>query len=93
MHAAATSGAGVLQKLARVFKEKAAQDLGRIVKGTSKTREKLGVGFCDRYSLPSPGRYPGCTAAHPLAPDPLALSTLFACPPCPWLVSLAPAGH
>lgn len=43
MHAAATSGAGVLQKLARVFKEKAAQDLGRIVKGTSKTREKLGV--------------------------------------------------
>ncbi|PSC73424.1 cell division chloroplastic [Micractinium conductrix] len=33
----------MLQKLARVFKEKAQQDLERIVKGTSKTREKLGV--------------------------------------------------
>lgn len=29
--------------MARVFKEKAQQDLDRIVKGTSKTREKLGV--------------------------------------------------
>ena len=46
VHAAATSSGsagGMLQKLARVFKEKAAQDLGRIVQGTSKTREKLGV--------------------------------------------------
>jgi hypothetical protein len=34
---------GVLQKLARVFKEKASQDLDRIMKGTSKTRERLGV--------------------------------------------------
>jgi hypothetical protein len=41
--AASASGTGVLQKLARVFKEKAQQDLDRIVKGTSKTREKLGV--------------------------------------------------
>lgn len=44
VQATATSGAGtVLGKLARVFKEKAAQDLSRIVQGTSKTREKLGV--------------------------------------------------
>lgn len=33
----------MLQKLARVFKEKAQQDVDRIFKGTSKTREKLGV--------------------------------------------------
>jgi len=37
------SSTGVLQKLARVFKEKATQDFDRILKGTSKTREKLGV--------------------------------------------------
>ena len=37
------SSTGMLQKLARVFKEKASQDLDRIMKGTSKTREKLGV--------------------------------------------------
>jgi len=37
------SQTGVLQKLARVFKEKASQDLDRIMKGTSKTREKLGI--------------------------------------------------
>ncbi|KAL4423881.1 hypothetical protein ABPG75_001182 [Micractinium tetrahymenae] len=42
VRAAATSP-GVLQKLARVFKEKAQQDVDRIFKGTSKTREKLGV--------------------------------------------------
>jgi len=41
--AAATSGTSALQKLARVFREKAQQDMDRIVKGTSKTREKLGV--------------------------------------------------
>ncbi len=39
----AAPGSSVLGKLARVFKEKAAQDLDRIRKGTSKTREKLGV--------------------------------------------------
>lgn len=33
----------MLQKMARVVKEKAAQDFGRIVKGTEKTRQKLGV--------------------------------------------------
>ena len=38
-----STGVGVFQKLARVFKEKAQQDLDRIIKGTSKTREKLGV--------------------------------------------------
>ena len=41
--ASSTSSASVLQKLARVLKEKAQQDFERIVKGTSKTREKLGV--------------------------------------------------
>lgn len=40
---AQASTPGVLQKLARVFKEKAQQDYDRIIKGTSKTREKLGV--------------------------------------------------
>lgn len=39
------SSPGVLQKLARVFKEKASEDFGRIIKGTSKTRERLGVRF------------------------------------------------
>eukprot|EP00887_Chlorella_sp_A99_P003323 scaffold26.g3323.t1 len=33
----------VLQKVARVLREKAAQDMERIMQGTSKTREKLGV--------------------------------------------------
>ncbi len=40
---AAPGGAGLLQKLGRVLKEKAATDLERITKGASKTREKLGV--------------------------------------------------
>lgn len=40
---ATASGPGTLQKLARVFREKAQQDFARIVQGTSKTREKLGV--------------------------------------------------
>ena len=40
---AAAAAPGMLQKLARVFKEKAQQDLDRLVKGTSKSREKLGV--------------------------------------------------
>ncbi len=39
----AGAGAGLLQKLGRVLREKAATDLERITKGTSKTREKLGV--------------------------------------------------
>lgn len=34
---------GILQKLGRVLKEKATGDLDRVFKGTSKTREKLGV--------------------------------------------------
>ncbi|GAB4814922.1 hypothetical protein N2152v2_001968 [Parachlorella kessleri] len=38
-----SSGPGTLQKLARVFKEKAQQDFDRLRGGTSKTREKLGV--------------------------------------------------
>ena len=37
------SSTGVLQKIARVLREKASQDLERIMRGTSKTREKLGV--------------------------------------------------
>ena len=37
------AGAGVLQKLGRVLREKAATDLDRILNGASKTREKLGV--------------------------------------------------
>lgn len=44
----AGAGAGLLQKLGRVLREKAATDLERITKGTSKTREKLGV---RRFSL------------------------------------------
>ena len=45
MQAAATGtgGPGLLQKLGRVLKEKAAGDLQRIFKGTEKTRAKLGV--------------------------------------------------
>jgi hypothetical protein len=34
---------GILQKLGRVLKEKATGDLDRVFKGTTKTREKLGV--------------------------------------------------
>ncbi len=43
MWQAAPGGAGLLQKLGRVLREKAATDLERITKGASKTREKLGV--------------------------------------------------
>lgn len=39
----ATSGTGLLQRLGRVLKEKAAGDFDRFFKGTSKTRERLGV--------------------------------------------------
>mmetsp|Transcript_34801 Transcript_34801/g.98662 ORF Transcript_34801/g.98662 Transcript_34801/m.98662 type:complete len:382 (-) Transcript_34801:146-1291(-) len=38
-----TGGLQKLQKLGRVLKEKAEADLDRVLKGTSKTREKLGV--------------------------------------------------
>ena len=37
------AGAGLLQKLGRVLREKAATDLDRVLNGASKTREKLGV--------------------------------------------------
>ena len=37
------TGAGLLQKLGRVLREKASTDLDRILHGASKTREKLGV--------------------------------------------------
>ena len=40
---AAQAPAGVLQKLGRVLREKAAGDFQRVFQGTSKTREKLGV--------------------------------------------------
>lgn len=51
VRAAASSGSsvGTLQKLARVFREKAQQDFDRLRGGTSKTREKLGVGACCRW--------------------------------------------
>ncbi|CAD7705381.1 unnamed protein product [Ostreobium quekettii] len=39
----AESGASVLRKIGRVFKEKAQVDFDRIFKGTTKMREKLGV--------------------------------------------------
>lgn len=55
------STTGVLQKLARVFKEKAAQDLDRIVKGTSKTREKLGVSAPSALPLTRLPVLLGCT--------------------------------
>lgn len=42
-HVALAAGPNILQKLGRVLKEKAAGDLDRVFKGTSKTREKLGV--------------------------------------------------
>lgn len=37
------AGPGLIQKLGRVLKEKAQGDLDRVFKGTSKTRQKLGV--------------------------------------------------
>lgn len=36
-------GPSILEKLGRVLKEKAVGDFERVFKGTSKTREKLGV--------------------------------------------------
>jgi hypothetical protein len=39
----ARAGPSLIQKVARVVREKASEDFDRIVKGTSKTREKLGV--------------------------------------------------
>lgn len=53
---ASTSNPGLLQKLGRVLKEKAAGDVERFFKGTTKTRERLGVGvehmlmlLCQQY--------------------------------------------
>ncbi|KAL6785289.1 FTSY1 [Auxenochlorella protothecoides x Auxenochlorella symbiontica] len=40
---ASAGGASTLQKLARVFREKAAEDAGRMFKGAKKSRERLGV--------------------------------------------------
>ena len=51
MSAVQTDG-GMLQKLGRVLKEKAEADLERVLNGTSKTREKLGVSPC-HYSHPT----------------------------------------
>lgn len=66
VQAAATSGAStVLGKLARVFKEKAQQDLSRIVQGTSKTREKLGVRLLGVAALPCRESGGGCFLACP----------------------------
>ena len=41
--AATGGGPSLLQKLGRVFSEKATADIERVFKGASKTREKLGV--------------------------------------------------
>lgn len=41
--ASAAQGPGLLQRLGRVLKEKAAGDFDRFFKGTTKTRERLGV--------------------------------------------------
>jgi hypothetical protein len=38
-----TGSPGLLQRLGRVLKDKAAGDFDRFFKGTSKTRERLGV--------------------------------------------------
>lgn len=40
---AVSTGPGLFKKLGRVLREKASGDLKRVFKGTSKTREKLGV--------------------------------------------------
>ena len=40
---ASTSQPGLLQRLGRVLKEKAEGDFDRFFKGTTKTRERLGV--------------------------------------------------
>ncbi|KXZ50743.1 hypothetical protein GPECTOR_15g428 [Gonium pectorale] len=42
-NAGASGGPGLLQRLGRVIKEKAAGDFDRFFKGTSKTRERLGL--------------------------------------------------
>ena len=42
---AETQAPSLLQKLGRVLREKTAGDIERVFKGTSKTREKLGVSF------------------------------------------------
>ncbi len=46
------AGAGLLQKLGRVLREKASTDLDRILHGASKTREKLGVRRGSASGLP-----------------------------------------
>ena len=43
LHAQTEASPGLLAKLGRVLKEKAAGDYERFFKGTSKTRERLGV--------------------------------------------------
>uniref|UniRef100_A0A7S0RKM6 SRP54-type proteins GTP-binding domain-containing protein n=1 Tax=Chlamydomonas leiostraca TaxID=1034604 RepID=A0A7S0RKM6_9CHLO len=43
VRASASTGSNLLQRLGRVLKDKAAGDFDRFVKGTSKTRERLGL--------------------------------------------------
>ncbi|GFH20913.1 SRP54 domain-containing protein, partial [Haematococcus lacustris] len=43
VHAAASGGPNLLQRIGRVLKDKAAGDYDRFFKGTSKTRERLGL--------------------------------------------------
>jgi hypothetical protein len=60
--ATGTGGPGLLQKLGRVLKEKAAGELQRVFQGTEKTRAKLGVA-----ARPSCAQAPGAWP-HALAP-------------------------
>jgi hypothetical protein len=56
----APSQPGLLQRLGRVLREKAAGDLERFVQGTSKTRERLGVS--------GSGRRPRRVCTNPTGP-------------------------
>lgn len=62
----AAGGPGLLQKLGRLLKEKAAGDFDRFFQGTTKTRERLGVSKpAGPVSLPNAGGGGvGAAAAH-----------------------------
>ena len=72
------AGPSVIQKLGRVLREKASGDLGRVFKGASKTRERLGVGpqpvlplFSAKIVLrESVQLHWGTTSGTPKMPDP-----------------------
>lgn len=70
----AASGGNILQKLGRVLKEKATGDIDRVFKGTSKTRQKLGVPC---FPLPNSCTHT-CTCACTYSPKPAHPVTLIA---------------